>query len=146
MKPYGIIAIAGALTVAPCQAQEFTLHEDDYAERGKQYSPYVDEHFPQNVYFGDTHLHTSWSADAGLAGEGAIEYGACMGCHGSGVIAAGMAPDLRASQIVLNDASFAAVVRDGTNVSRGMPAHPQLTDVQLTALQHYIRQRARDTL
>jgi hypothetical protein len=68
MKPYGIITILGALTVLPCQAQEFTLHEDDYAERGKKYSPYVDEHFPQNVYFGDTHLHTSWSADAGLAG------------------------------------------------------------------------------
>jgi hypothetical protein len=68
MKPYVIVTILGALTVLPCQAQEFTLHEGDYAERGKKYSPYVDEHFPQNVYFGDTHLHTSWSADAGLAG------------------------------------------------------------------------------
>jgi hypothetical protein len=68
MKPYGIITILGALTVSPCLAQEFTLHEGDYAERRKKYSPYVDEHFPQNVYFGDTHLHTSWSADAGLAG------------------------------------------------------------------------------
>jgi hypothetical protein len=68
VNPYGIITILGALTVLPCQAQEFTLHEDDYAERGKKYSPYVDEHFPQNVYFGDTHLHSSWSADAGLAG------------------------------------------------------------------------------
>jgi len=48
MKPYGIITILGALTVLPCQAQEFTLHEGDYAERGKKYSPYVDEHFPQN--------------------------------------------------------------------------------------------------
>ncbi|MEJ2387750.1 MAG: DUF3604 domain-containing protein, partial [Chromatiaceae bacterium] len=68
MKAYGIVTILGALTVLPCQGQEFTLHEGDYAERGKKYSPYVDEHFPQNVYFGDTHLHTSWSADAGLAG------------------------------------------------------------------------------
>ena len=32
------------------------------------YSPYVGDHYPQNVYFGDTHLHTSWSADAGMAG------------------------------------------------------------------------------
>ncbi|MEJ2258612.1 MAG: DUF3604 domain-containing protein [Woeseiaceae bacterium] len=60
--------ILGALTALPCWAQEFTLHEDDYPEQKEKYSPYVDQHFPQNVYFGDTHLHTSWSADAGLAG------------------------------------------------------------------------------
>jgi len=68
MKLYGIIAVFGVLTLSPCLAQEFTLHEADYAKKGKNYSPYADEHFPQNVYFGDTHLHTSWSADAGLAG------------------------------------------------------------------------------
>lgn len=34
----------------------------------KEYSPYVDDHFPNNVYFGDTHLHTSWSADVGMVG------------------------------------------------------------------------------
>ena len=33
-----------------------------------QYSPYPRESFPDNVYFGDTHLHTSYSADAGMAG------------------------------------------------------------------------------
>ena len=60
--------ILGALTALPCWAQEFTIHEDDYPERANKYSPYVDQYFPQNVYFGDTHLHTSWSADAGLAG------------------------------------------------------------------------------
>ena len=60
--------ILGALTALPCSAQEFTIHEDDYPERAVKYSPYVDQYFPQNVYFGDTHLHTSWSADAGLAG------------------------------------------------------------------------------
>jgi hypothetical protein len=68
MKLCGILTVLGALVVSPCLAQEFTLHEDDYAEKGENYSPYVDQHFPQNVYFGDTHLHTSWSADAGLAG------------------------------------------------------------------------------
>ncbi|MEJ2531918.1 MAG: DUF3604 domain-containing protein [Halioglobus sp.] len=49
-------------------AQEFTLNDDHYAKKDKDYSPYVGQHFPQNVYFGDTHLHTSWSADAGMAG------------------------------------------------------------------------------
>ena len=28
------------------------------------YSPFTDRHFPQNVYWGDTHLHTSMSIDA----------------------------------------------------------------------------------
>jgi hypothetical protein len=68
MNELRITIILGALTALPCWAQEFTLHEDDYPEQKEKYSPYVDQHFPQNVYFGDTHLHTSWSADAGLAG------------------------------------------------------------------------------
>ena len=29
-----------------------------------QYSPYVGEDFPRNVYWGDTHLHSSLSSDA----------------------------------------------------------------------------------
>jgi len=34
----------------------------------KEYSPYLDYNYPDNVYFGDTHLHTSYSTDAGLFG------------------------------------------------------------------------------
>ncbi len=68
MTHFRIAIILGALAAPLCFAQEFTVHEDDYPEREDKYSPYVDHHFPQNVYFGDTHLHTSWSADAGLAG------------------------------------------------------------------------------
>lgn len=34
-------------------------------EPNKEYSPNVDA-YPDNVYFGDTHLHTSYSTDAGL--------------------------------------------------------------------------------
>jgi hypothetical protein len=35
---------------------------------GVEYSPYLREDFPNQVFFGDTHLHTSYSADAGLVG------------------------------------------------------------------------------
>jgi hypothetical protein len=56
------------LSVTPCFAQEFTVPDDSHSGKVERYSPYVDQHFPQQVYFGDTHLHTSWSADAGLAG------------------------------------------------------------------------------
>ena len=68
MNYFRIAIVLGALVAPLCFAQEFTVHEEDYPEREDKYSPYVDHHFPQNVYFGDTHLHTSWSADAGLAG------------------------------------------------------------------------------
>ncbi|MGB5169932.1 MAG: PQQ-dependent dehydrogenase, methanol/ethanol family [Eudoraea sp.] len=87
-----------------------------------------------------------FEVDTAKAAFGAQLYGLCQGCHGGGVLAAGMAPDLRASQIALNKEAFTAVVRGGTNVAAGMPAHPDLTDEQLDALQHFIRQRARETL
>ena len=35
----------------------------------EDYSPYGGEDFPRNVYFGDTHVHSSWSADAGNMGN-----------------------------------------------------------------------------
>jgi Protein of unknown function (DUF3604) len=49
-------------------AQDVQVRKDELPENKPDYSPYADQHFPQNVYFGDTHLHTSWSADAGMAG------------------------------------------------------------------------------
>ena len=38
------------------------------AENQPEYSPYLDDNFPNQVFFGDTHLHTSYSADAGFVG------------------------------------------------------------------------------
>jgi len=35
---------------------------------GRPYSPYADRAFPENVYFGETHVHTGLSADAGGGG------------------------------------------------------------------------------
>jgi hypothetical protein len=35
---------------------------------GKAYSPYAQRSFPSRVYWGDTHLHTGFSLDAGLFG------------------------------------------------------------------------------
>jgi hypothetical protein len=68
MKLLGVFFALIFLSVAPCVAQEFTVPDNSHSGNVEQYSPYVDQHFPQQVYFGDTHLHTSWSADAGLAG------------------------------------------------------------------------------
>jgi len=38
-------------------------------DKKTDYSPYTNNNFPQNVYFGDTHLHTSFSTDAGIVGN-----------------------------------------------------------------------------
>lgn len=35
----------------------------------RTYSPYPEENFPNQVFFGDTHLHTSYSTDAGMFGN-----------------------------------------------------------------------------
>ena len=49
-------------------AQDYFPEDKDEAAPEPNYSPYVDDHFSTQVFFGDTHLHTSWSTDAGLAG------------------------------------------------------------------------------
>jgi hypothetical protein len=36
---------------------------------GKSYSPYAGRGFPSRIYWGDTHLHTSMSFDAGAFGN-----------------------------------------------------------------------------
>ena len=33
------------------------------------YSPYAGRNYPARVYWGDQHLHTAWSADAGMSGQ-----------------------------------------------------------------------------
>ena len=35
----------------------------------KEYSPFLDIGYPQRVYWGDTHVHTSYSTDAGMIGN-----------------------------------------------------------------------------
>jgi quinohemoprotein ethanol dehydrogenase len=84
--------------------------------------------------------------DQALANEGAQLYNKCFGCHGVGVYASAMAPDLRASQIPLSQASFASVVREGSLNANGMPRFADLSDKELDALRHFIRKRARETL
>jgi hypothetical protein len=66
------IALATALSLpAPALAQDAGTHDKsavDKAFPGRGYSPYAGRTYPTRPYFGDTHLHTSFSMDAGAFG------------------------------------------------------------------------------
>jgi len=42
---------------------------DDSALGKPEYSPYLHDRYPQRVFWGDTHVHTSYSTDAGMVGN-----------------------------------------------------------------------------
>ncbi len=67
-----LLAINVTLLVAlggPALGQEWTPDKDQVVELPNPYSPYVDQHFPQRVFFGDTHFHSSLSVDSGMIGN-----------------------------------------------------------------------------
>lgn len=69
MRAIGITLAAslGALAFAgPVQAQD---DETTTSPAQRRYSPYPEQNFPNQVLFGDTHLHTSYSWDAGMIGN-----------------------------------------------------------------------------
>ncbi|MCE8556580.1 DUF3604 domain-containing protein [Ruegeria sp. PrR005] len=48
---------------------DVAIQEDDVELGARHYSPYLDQSYPNRVFFGDTHLHTSYSTDAGMIGN-----------------------------------------------------------------------------
>jgi len=85
--------------------------------------------------------------DAEQAILGLTEFeGSCLTCHGGGVIASGMAPDLRASAVIFSSAAFEQVVRGGALAANGMPPFSEFSDGQLEAIRHYIREQAEVSL
>lgn len=62
MKPY--YSLLGLSLISALYA------ESPSSEKAKEtFSPYAGEDYPREVYFGDTHLHTSLSVDAGTFGN-----------------------------------------------------------------------------
>ncbi len=65
---------SGVLATAAATAEQSDVGTPDKAALEKvhaskpAYSPYVNRNFPTRPYFGDTHLHTSFSMDAGAFG------------------------------------------------------------------------------
>jgi len=68
----GIVMLAAGLWLLPAWAQlppppDRQSMADVYT--GKSYSPYAGRGFPGRIYWGDTHLHTAMSFDAGSFGN-----------------------------------------------------------------------------
>ena len=64
------VAVSLCLSSAVSLAQDTgTLDQDKVVTQPKSYSPFVDQHFPQQVLFGDMHHHSSLSVDSGLIGN-----------------------------------------------------------------------------
>ena len=62
-----ILALAATLVLTGVSWADYDVPSTQPGTR--QYSPYPEQTFPNRVYFGDTHLHTSYSADAGMIGN-----------------------------------------------------------------------------
>ncbi len=66
-----VMVLLGASVYAQAEtAYPASLLDEDAMELPRrEFSPYANRGFPTNVYFGDTHLHTSLSVDAGVFGN-----------------------------------------------------------------------------
>ena len=70
-----LVLIASITATSLCgSARESQAREVDSgtSETGESYSPYVDRDHPTRVFWGDTHVHTSWSPDAAAGGNARI--------------------------------------------------------------------------
>jgi len=69
-RQVGIGVILGLLVISvasiPVAGQD-AGDPDGIRARSAEYSPYLNYDYPDRVFFGDTHLHTSYSTDAGLS-------------------------------------------------------------------------------
>ncbi|MEA1889923.1 MAG: DUF3604 domain-containing protein, partial [Pseudomonadota bacterium] len=66
------LIIASFITASfsfPASAQDMGTDPSAIKPAEKEYSPYLNYNYPDKVFFGDTHLHTSYSTDAGMFGN-----------------------------------------------------------------------------
>jgi hypothetical protein len=72
MRPHvaAILLAAPMLLPSLARAQQLDLSAQpkDVNIGKKEYSPYLNRGYPQRVFWGDTHLHTGYSTDAGMIG------------------------------------------------------------------------------
>ncbi len=64
-KPIAATTVVALFLFATASAQD----APGVRPGARKYSPYPEQTFPNQVFFGDTHLHTSYSWDAGMIGN-----------------------------------------------------------------------------
>jgi hypothetical protein len=71
MKARFVLATLGILVLSSAATAQITPSEESLSDLypGKAYSPYAQRAFPSRPLWGDTHLHTALSVDAGLFGN-----------------------------------------------------------------------------
>jgi len=62
-----LVVVAALLGAGSAAAQE-AVSPEEYVAPARDYSPNVGPRYPNQVFWGDTHLHTAYSADAGMVG------------------------------------------------------------------------------
>ena len=72
IRCHGSLLITCLMLVGPLAAEQIgiAVAPESFSKRypGKAYSPYAQRSFPGRPLWGDTHLHTGLSVDAGLFG------------------------------------------------------------------------------
>jgi hypothetical protein len=69
MKSIATTFVLATLVALPVSAQDMAVQEEDIKVGQQEYSPYLHQAYPNRVFFGDTHVHTSYSTDAGMVGN-----------------------------------------------------------------------------
>jgi hypothetical protein len=68
LKTIGLAGLTAGSLMLPAFAQDLDVDPNKVTLGKAEYSPYLDRGYPDRVYFGDTHLHTAYSTDAGMLG------------------------------------------------------------------------------
>ena len=64
-----LLAVFGVASALHAQGTDAYMEKEAMKPAKKDFSPYANRGFPTRVYFGDTHLHTTLSVDAGIFGN-----------------------------------------------------------------------------
>lgn len=91
-------------------------------------------------------VHESgYRPDPAAEESGVMAFGmTCVMCHGADGVSAGVAPDLRASPVILSREGFDAIVRDGALIEQGMPRFDKMPDKMREDIRQYLRKLAHD--